>query len=138
MTKILDRPQVSLSLLLKLGFSNFHVSNKCVLQFMGISAYLANQNDVEDLLIEEKINLILFQSVIRACCRTDENMTHTFDTHDSPLGHFVQKQCSLKDWQNYNLVEKIQIAMCLKEIYNIQNSYDIFILRISQTDRINI
>ena len=139
-TKILDNAPLSLSLLLQLGFRE--TSNKCEFEYIGISRYLANEKDIDDLLIKKRISLILIKSVIRAGCHTDENMRHIFDNHSYALvyGKFVMKQRYFKDynlsdieWQKHDLADKIQIALCFKEMYTVNSIYDIFIFIIPKS-----
>lgn len=120
--KIFKNRQASLALLLKFGFN--YTANKVYLKYVGMS------NEIADLLSEERISLLTKQYIIRACFRTDTDTRKTFDSDTPAFGVFYMKKSNCNTshrnvlWKNRSSSDKIQGALCGKEICKLQSILD--------------
>ena len=126
--KILDNPALLLDLLRILGFE-YTTTNKIHLKFIGVSLFIANEHLIHKMVQEEKISLILFQHVLRACFRTNENTRRIFDSNTQPMGayissYYISDHRDYIPWENRTMSDKIQKTLCVQELCNVKHFSD--------------
>ena len=127
--KILDNPALSLDLIRTLGFEYINFTNKMYLKFKGVSLYIDNEDKIQNMVQTEKISLMLFQYVLRACFRANKETKKTFDMNTMQMGVFFSRY-SIPDnsentrWENYTMSDKHQKTLCVKELCNVKHFSD--------------